>query len=178
MDFDAISWEFMPKGGISTVFSGLIYHLFHACSCRASLWIRLLESRATAGASTSLETGQLGHQEIQPGSPRVLDIDEVAIGYERRRSLANPAACDQALVGDPAGSAAGETGFRQCEAPVTEQARIGEHRRRTEQITQWPLARPVEPRIGEQQHMSAAPHPLVEFDQCFGRLRAGMGHQQ
>src|SRR4249919_3793295 len=112
MDFDAISWEFMPKGGISTVFSGLIYHLFHACSCRASLWIRLLETRATPGASTSLETVQLGHQQIQPGSPRLFDIDEVGIGDHRRRSSANPAACNQSLVGDRAGPAAGETGFR------------------------------------------------------------------
>src|SRR6187401_556872 len=106
MDFDAISWEIMPKRGISTVFSGFLYHLFYPCSSWASLWIRLLEISATHARSTSLELVQFGDQQGEAICVRFVDIEEIGIGDHRRLSPPDPAACDQPLIGDCAGSAA------------------------------------------------------------------------
>ena len=99
MDFDAISWEFMPSGRKSTVFSGFLYHLFHTCSCWTSLWINMLENRATHGGSASPEAAQLAHHQVEVRRVRIVDIEEVGIGNHCRRSPANPAARNQALTG-------------------------------------------------------------------------------
>src|SRR5262245_53920488 len=131
MDFDAISWEFMPCGRISTIFSGFLYPLFHACSWRTSLWIRLLESRPTPLSSASLQAVEFDHQAIEFGGFRIAGIDEIGIGDDGRASASDPAAgrlppvCKAALP-----AAFQRAGRRQAQSPMRKQPGVGEHRRR------------------------------------------------
>ena len=61
---------------------------------------------------------------------------------------------------------------------MREQARVHEHRRRTQRIAERARARPFEHRVGEKENSPAAAHPMVERDQVLGRLRERMRHQE
>jgi hypothetical protein len=59
-----------------------------------------------------------------------------------------------------------------------EQSRIGEGGRRSKRIAEWPVARPLKGRIGQQQQPSSVPDPGIEFDEHFCRLRPRVNHEQ
>ena len=48
----------------------------------------------------------------------------------------------------------------------------------SKRVAQWARAWPLEHRIGEQQQVPAATHPIVERDEIFRRLGGRVRHQQ
>ena len=89
-------------------FSDFLYHLFHACSCGATLWIRLLARPRDSPGLAGFEPGQLIIQQlevvlswpIERSLP--FDIQEIRVGDDRRLATTDLASRDKSLPSDGA----------------------------------------------------------------------------
>ena len=110
MDFDAISWVFMPNGGILRLFYLSFAGMFLGCSSFESLWISLCADRIGESIAKSLATqrskrSQFGEQSIEivfGGTIEQVDVQEIGVRHHGCLTFPDPAARDEAGFADPA----------------------------------------------------------------------------